>query len=246
MQNCVSSIFQAPINYINDLRYMKPNSLVMRGTSFYPSFIISVIFGLLAVFGFAAYLIYYFIVNDQHQCYNNISVGIIILACLYPVESTVIFICLVGSAGTSSTKCWKFFIILLFGLLLTGLGFGGLGIVGLCILNSEYEIALNIPFVTNQTFIQVTVYCYLGFLLLYLILIPMMTFSYQSRSQNNVGDTTGTSTCCDTLCCVFYYFFQFIFNLFFITFHNSTVPESTSGKIIFGAGIYRLMLVFTT
>ena len=118
-----------------------------------------------------------------------------------------------GSAGTSSTKCWKFVIIIFFGLLLTGLGFGGLGIVGLCILNSEYSIALNLSFLTNQSFIEATVYCYLSFLILYLILVPLLTYSHQSRNRTNLADNSGKNTCCDTLCCAFYYFFQFIFFL---------------------------------
>ena len=135
MNNCISSILQAPVNYINELRYMKSGSVIMKGTSFYPSFIFSVVFGLLSMYGLAAYMIYYFIVNDGSACYVHVKVGIIILACLYPIESTIYFICLLGSAGTSSTKCWKFFIVFFFGLLLCGLGFGGLGFVYLCILN---------------------------------------------------------------------------------------------------------------
>ena len=154
---------------------------MMKGTSFYPSFFISIIFGLATMLSFSAYMIYYFIVNTQDTCYQHVSFGIIALACLYPLESILIFICLVGSAGASSTKCWKFVIIIFFGLLVSGLGFGGLGIIYICILNNDYTLSLNLSFATNETFIQIIVYTYLSFIILYLIMVPLLTLAYNSR-----------------------------------------------------------------
>ena len=58
---------------------------MMRGTSFYPAFIISIIFGYIVMLALATYFIYFFIVNGQIGCLQNVRIAIIILACLYPI-----------------------------------------------------------------------------------------------------------------------------------------------------------------
>lgn len=209
MEKCLASILRAPINYINDLRHMRTGSLTMSGTSFYPSFMVCIVFALLSMLGFAAYLIYYFITLDN-TCYANVQVGTIILAALYPIESVVIWICLIGSAGTSTTKCWKFLIAFFIGLGTCGLGFGGMGIVFICVLDVEddYDLYLSGTFLSNPTFVEVIVYLYLGFIVLYVIMMPILTYAYNSRNNK---DAVTEATCMDTCCCFTYYFFEFIF-----------------------------------
>ena len=70
---------------------------------------------------------------------------------------------------------------------------------------------MNLGFLTNETFIEIVVYCYMSFIILYLIMMPILSYSYNQRNASNNINAEGTSTCCDTLCCFVYYFFQFLF-----------------------------------
>lgn len=166
---------------------------------------LAIVFALLSMLAFAAYLLYYFI-TLHNECYDNVQVGVIALSALYPVESLVIWICLIGSAGTSTTKCWKFMIVFFIGLGTCGLGFGGLGIVFMCVLDVEggYDLYLSGTILTNPTFVEVIVYLYLGFILLYLIMMPILTHAYNSRNDK---DAVVVATCMDTCCCFVYYLF---------------------------------------
>ena len=70
-------------------------------------------------------------------------------------------------------------------------------------------MSLNLSFATNQSFIITVVYLYLSFIVLYLILVPLLTCTYDRQNQQYNNRTS----CCDTCCCIFYYFLQFIFFL---------------------------------
>lgn len=65
MENCVSSVAHAPIRYINDMRYLKTGSIMMRSTNFYPAFPLAIFSCLLATIGLSAYIIVFFFQNDQ-------------------------------------------------------------------------------------------------------------------------------------------------------------------------------------
>lgn len=89
-----------------------------------------------------------------------------------------------------------------------GLGFGGLGIIYLCILQKQYPLDLPLTFFLNQTFITVMVYFYITFFLLYLILIPILTYLYNRQKEQLKNDPASSN--CATFCCILYVFFQLI------------------------------------
>lgn len=97
-------------------------------------------------------------------------------------------------------------IVFFIGLGTCGLGFGGLGIVFMCVLDVEggYDLYLSGTILTNPTFVEVIVYLYLGFILLYLIMMPILTHAYNSRNDK---DAVVVATCMDTCCCFVYYLF---------------------------------------
>ena len=76
MNNCISST-PSTCQLHQRTAYMKPGSVIMKGTSLCPSFILFVVFGLLSMYGLAASMIYYFIVNDGSARYVHVKIGII-------------------------------------------------------------------------------------------------------------------------------------------------------------------------
>lgn len=179
----------------------------MKGTAFYPAFPVSLLFSLISLCSLAGYMIYYFIEVDESVCYAHITYGIITLAVIYPIEAIIIYICMFGSVALSKTNCWKVFSIIFFGIIVTGFSFGGLGFAFLCTISKIHPLLIPSDFLSSNTFIQVIVYGYLAFFALYLILVPILTISYNERSKNPNPD----GSACDTFCCVIYYIFQFLF-----------------------------------
>lgn len=184
MNNCVSKFARAPIEYINELRTLKTNSITMKGTTFYPAFPLALLSSILCLCGLSTYMIYYFFTVDESVCYAHITYGIIALAIIYPIESIVIYICMFGSVALSQTHCWKVFSIVFFGLIVTGFSFGGLGFAFLCTISKQHQLLIPSSFLSSNTFIQVIVYGYLSFFALYLILVPMLTLSYNQRNKD--------------------------------------------------------------
>ncbi len=209
MQNCFSKFSNAPIQYINELRSLKTNSISMRGTTFYPAFPLALLSSILCICALSTYMIYYFFTVDQNVCFEHIGFGVIILAIIYPIQSIIIYICLFGSVVLAQTKCWKVFTMIFFGLLATGFSFGGLGFVFLCTISVVHPILIPATFLSSNTFIQAIVYSYLSFFFLYIVLLPILTISYNKRSK----DPKPESSCMDSFCCVMYYFTQFLFML---------------------------------
>ena len=80
----------------------------------------------------------------------------------------------------------------------------------ICVLDVEddYDLYLSGTFLSNPTFVEVIVYLYLGFIVLYVIMMPILTYAYNSRNNK---DAVTEATCMDTCCCFTYYFFEFIF-----------------------------------
>lgn len=146
MQNCITYISLAPARYLNDLKNVERSSWTMKGTTFYPAFPIAVILGWLSILGLSAYLLAFFIINDEQPCYQHIKFGVIALAALYPLEATYFFICGVGSAALSYTDCWKVTVVTLLGLTIGGFSFGGLGFIYICILGSEHTLLIHVSF----------------------------------------------------------------------------------------------------
>lgn len=153
----------------------------MKGTSFYPAFPLSLFSSILCICGLSAYMIYYFFSVDQNPCFEHIGFGIILLAIIYPIESIIIYVCLFGSVVMSTTKCWKVFTIIFFGLLATGFSFGGLGFAFLCTIDAVNPILVPAKIISSNTFIQVIVYCYLSFFFMYIVLLPLLTIAHNSR-----------------------------------------------------------------
>ena len=156
----------------------------MDGTSFFPAFPVSLISSLLCLCGLSAYMIYYFFTSDQNVCYSNITYGIIALAIIYPIQSIVIYICVFGSVALAKSNCWKVFTIIFFGLIVTGFSFGGLGFAFLCTISKVHPLLIPSTFLSSNTFIQIIVYSYLSFFGLYLILVPLLTVSYNQRNKD--------------------------------------------------------------
>lgn len=153
----------------------------MKGTTLYPAFHLALITSLLCMCGLSAYMIYYFFTVDVNVCYSHITYGIIVLAIVYPIESFLIYICMFGSVSLSKTHCWKVFSIIFFGLIVTGFSFGGLGFAYLCTISKVHPLLIPGSFFSSNTFIQIIVYVYLSFVLLYIILVPLLTVSYNRR-----------------------------------------------------------------
>lgn len=112
-----------------------------------------------------------------------------------------------GTVALSQSNCWKVFLIVFFGLLVTGFSFGGLGFAFLCTISKDHPLLIPSSFLSSNTFIQIIVYGYLSFFGLYLILVPLFTFSYNQRSK----DSNPEGSCYDTFCCVIFYICQFLF-----------------------------------
>lgn len=179
----------------------------MTGTTFFPAFPIALLMSLLCICGLSVYLIYYFFAVDTNVCYEHITYGIIALAIIYPFESILIYVCMFGSVALSTTNCWKVFSMIFFGLIVTGFSFGGLGFAFLCTLSMVHPLLIPSTFLSSNTFIQVIVYGYLSFFALYIILVPILTISYNERAK----DPNPEGSCFDTFCCVIYYICQFLF-----------------------------------
>lgn len=184
MQNCFTKFTNAPIEYINQLRSLKSDVISMKGTTFYPAFPLALLSSILCICGLSGYMIYYFITIDQNPCFQRISFGILLLAIIYPIESIVIYVCLFGSVVLSTTKCWKVFTMIFFGLLATGFSFGGLGFAFLCTLDAVNPILIPAKFISSNTFIQIIVYCYISFFIMYIVLLPLLTISHNNRSKD--------------------------------------------------------------
>lgn len=178
MQNCIQKFTRAPIQYINDLRTLKSGALTMSGTTFFPAFPVALASSFLCIIGLSIYMIFYFFTVQQNNCYSHITYGIIALAIIYPIESLVIYICLLGSVSLTQSHCWKVFTMSFFGLLVTGFSFGGLGFAFLCTINDINPLLIPATFLSSNAFIQAIVYSYISFVVLYLILVPLLTISY--------------------------------------------------------------------
>lgn len=181
----------------------------MKGTPLYPAFPLALLSSLLSILGLSVYLIFYFFTVDTSTCYEHITYGIIVLAIIYPVEAIIVYVCMFGSVALATTHCWKVFSMIFFGLIVTGFSFGGLGFAFLCTISQVHPLLIPSTFLSSNTFIQIIVYGYLSFFALYILLVPILTISYNQRAK----DPNPESSCCDTFCCVVYYICQFLFML---------------------------------
>lgn len=89
-----------------------------------------------------------------------------------------------GSVALAETHCWKIFSIIFFGLIVTGFSFGGLGFAFLCTISQVHPLLIPSNFLSSNTFIQIIVYVYLSFVVLYLLLVPLLTISYNQRNKD--------------------------------------------------------------
>ncbi len=142
----------------------------------YPAYPIFLITAMICNGMLAGWMIYYFFTAEIHQCYSGVTVGIQILACVYPVYQIIIFITLMISISKGETNCWRFFVIIIFTVVSTAFGFGGLGVVYTCMINYEDPNAIPSSFLTKNAFIQAIVYIMLIFILLYLLLVPLTSW----------------------------------------------------------------------
>ncbi len=81
----MSKFARAPINYINELRALKTDSITMKETSLYPAFPLALLSSIMCLLGLSTYMIFYFFSADQNVCYAHIAYGIIALAIIYPI-----------------------------------------------------------------------------------------------------------------------------------------------------------------
>ncbi len=179
----------------------------MSGTTFYPAFPLALLSSLLCLCGLSAYIIYYFFTMTNDVCYQNITWGIIALAIIYPIQAVIIYVCVFGSVALAESYCWKVMAMVFFGLVVTGFSFGGLGFAFLCTISEVNTLLIPSSFLSSNTFIQIIVYSYLSFFILYILLVPLLTISYNERNKN----PSPKSSCSDTFCCVIFYICQFLF-----------------------------------
>jgi hypothetical protein len=88
--------------------------------------------------------------------------------------------CCLTSLSKSESKCWKIFGMIFFGLTVTGFPFGGLGFGYLCQIYQDrsYQFTIDFKWFYDPTFLEIIVYSYFAFIVFYMILIPMLTFSH--------------------------------------------------------------------
>ena len=97
--------------------------------------------------------------------------------------------------------------MIFFGLLATGFSFGGLGFVFLCTISVQHPLLIPATFLSSNVFIQTIVYSYLSFFFLYIVILPLLTLSYNNRAKNTSPETTFM----DSFCCVVFYSTQLLF-----------------------------------
>ena len=75
----------------------------MTDTNYYPAYPLMIFTSLCTVLALAGYMLFfYFTVDDGGSgCYNNIRVGVQILAVVYPIESIFLYFWIVGSISKS-------------------------------------------------------------------------------------------------------------------------------------------------
>lgn len=86
-----------------------------------------------------------------------------------------------GSAAISESKAWKLIVIAFFGIMVTGFPFGGLGFAFLCTISEVHPLLIKASFLSSNTFIQIVVYFYISFAVLYLIMVPLLTYLFNQR-----------------------------------------------------------------
>lgn len=99
---------------------------------------------------------------------------------------------------------------MIFGIVVTGFPFGGLGFAYLCTISEENPLLIKTDFLSSNAFIQVIVYFYLCFIILYFVMLPILSYAFKKQQENNIEPN---GTCGQKFCCVLYYFFQIMFTL---------------------------------
>jgi len=101
MNTCLTKFFELPVQYISDATKLKMSQILLKDTKYFPAYPIMILVCLLCNLALEGYIIDYFFISPTHSCYSNIKFGVQALACVYPIYTIVIFICLLGSVGNS-------------------------------------------------------------------------------------------------------------------------------------------------
>lgn len=204
MNTCITKFFQLPIQYISETKKLKLNQILLKDTKYFPAYPIMIIVCLALNLALEGYIMDYFFTSPTHSCYNDIRFGVEALACVYPIYTIVIFVCLLGIVGNSKYEFWKIFIITFFGIFTTAFGFGGLGVVYICMEHTLEPNVIPSSFLTQNYFIQIVVYAMLSFIALYALFVPPIAYCHNKR------DPQKDPTACDNIICFFHYFFQIL------------------------------------